>query len=65
MSGHSKDTRPPLAAGCRDADLLFVDGGMLPYLPDDWVKTVAGVMRHKEVYVHDRASYKLTRVAIA
>jgi hypothetical protein len=48
-----------LAAGCQDADLLLVDGGMLPYLPEDWPQTAAGVMRQREIYVHDRASFRL------
>ena len=53
-----------LVAGCRDADVLLVDGGMVPYLTEDWVKVVASVMRHKEIYVHDRATYQLSRVGV-
>jgi hypothetical protein len=53
-----------LAAGCRDADILLVDGGMIPYLVDDWVATAASAMRRKEIYVHDRATYKLSRVQV-
>jgi hypothetical protein len=52
-----------LAAGCRDADLLLVDSGMLPHLAADWIAVASGVMRHKEIYVHDRATFKLARVA--
>jgi hypothetical protein len=48
-----------LAAGCRDADVLLVDGGMAPYLQDDWLDVVSGVMRHPEVVIHDRKSYSL------
>lgn len=51
-----------LAAGCNEADLLLVDGGMLPYLTENWIQIASSVMRHKEIYVHDRATYKLTRV---
>jgi hypothetical protein len=51
-----------LAAGCRDADILLVDGGMLPYLPEDWPDAAAGVMRHREIYVHDRATFQLKRM---
>ena len=54
----------PLAAGCRDADLLLVDGGMLPFLAENWAATAMGVMRNKEIYVHDRDTYKLMRVGI-
>ena len=56
--------RSALAAGCRDADVLLVDGGMVPYLAEDWAAVAAGVMRRKEIYVHDRATYKLTRMGI-
>jgi hypothetical protein len=51
-----------LAAGCKDAELLILDGGMLPYLAENWLSIVSSVMRHKEIYVHDRATFKLTRV---
>ena len=53
-----------LAAGCRDADLLFVDGGMVPYLADGWAAIAANVMRHKEIYIHNRATYQLSRVSV-
>jgi hypothetical protein len=53
-----------LAAGCREADLLFVDGGMLPFLTDNWGELAASGMRNKEIYVHERATFKLTRVAL-
>ena len=53
-----------LAAGCREADVLLVDGGMVPYLTEDWVKVVGSAMRRKEIYVHDRATYRLSRVAM-
>jgi hypothetical protein len=53
-----------LAAGCRDADLLFVDGGMVPHLADGWAAIAANVMRRKEIYIHDRATYQLSRVSV-
>jgi len=53
-----------LSAGCREADLLFVDGGMLPYLGDNWMTTASNVMRNKEIYVHERSTFKLTRVEL-
>jgi hypothetical protein len=43
---------------------MRVDGGMLPYLAEDWVTVVASVMRRKEMDVHDRATYQLTRVEV-
>lgn len=48
-----------LAAGCREADVLLVDGGMAPYLQEDWLEVVTGVMRHPEVVIHDRETYSL------
>lgn len=48
-----------LAAGCREADILLVDGGMAPYLQTDWLDIVTGVMRHPEVVIHDRETYSL------
>ena len=60
FEGHSS----ALAAGCRDADLLLVDGGMLPYLPEGWPGVAAGVMRHREIYMHERASFQLKRVEV-
>jgi hypothetical protein len=53
-----------LTSGCREADLLLVDGGMLPYLTGTWAETAASGMRNKEIYVHERATFKLTRLAI-
>jgi len=51
-----------LAAGCRDADILIVDSGMIPFLQDDWPAIAAGVMRHEEIYVHDRKTFSLGKV---
>jgi len=50
-----------LAAGCRDADVLIVDGGLVPYLQDDWRVVAAGAMNSREIYVHDRATYSLRK----
>jgi len=52
-----------LAAGCRDADVLIVDGAMVPKLQQDWVSVASGVMRHPEVYTHDRATYSLRKIS--
>lgn len=51
-----------LAAGCREADVLLVDGGMVPFLQPDWKEVAGGAMRHREILVHDRATYQITRV---
>jgi hypothetical protein len=50
-----------LAAGCRDADVLIVDGGMVPHLQQDWQTVAAGTMRRPEIYVHDRAAFALRK----
>lgn len=51
-----------LAAGCREADVLFVDGGMVPFLQPDWKEVARAAMRGKDIVVHDRATYRLARV---
>jgi len=48
-----------LSAGCRDADVLLVDSGMVPHLAKGWEDTAAGVMRNKNILLHDRSTYKL------
>ena len=53
-----------LQAGCREADLLIVDGGMAPFLSEDWIQVAQGVMRNPEIYLHDRATFKLVRVNV-
>jgi hypothetical protein len=50
-----------LGYGCRNADILLVDGGMLPHLQPDWQVTASTVMRRPEIYVHDRTSFRLSR----
>jgi hypothetical protein len=53
-----------LEYGCREADVLLVDGGMVPYLQTDWQKVAAASMRRPEIYVHDRAAFQLSRVQL-
>lgn len=52
-----------LAAGTRDADILLVDGGMIPHLQPDWREVVRASMRGKDILVHNRDDYSLYRVA--
>jgi hypothetical protein len=40
-----------LAAGCRDADIVFVDEGMLAYLQPDWLRVVQGAMWRPDVRI--------------
>ena len=37
-----------IAAGCRDADLLLVDGAMEPFLPENWVELARSTMRGRQ-----------------
>jgi hypothetical protein len=60
FEGHSS----ALAAGCRDADVLLVDGEMVSHLQKDWAQVAASTMRHKEIYVHDRKTFALRRVVV-
>jgi hypothetical protein len=46
-----------LAAGCREADLLMVDGDLAAKLPADWRKTAEAAMRNPRIIVHDRQKY--------
>src|SRR2546425_10142668 len=48
-----------LTAGCRGADVLIVDGGMVPFLQAGWQDAAAAVMRNGNILVHDRDSYRL------
>jgi hypothetical protein len=48
-----------LAAGCRDADVLIVDSGMLPHLVKGWDEAAVKVMRNPNILIHDRTSFKL------
>lgn len=43
-----------LAMGCRDAEVLIVDGGMVPFLQTDWMAVARSVMRpgHKGFIFH-------------
>jgi hypothetical protein len=50
-----------MAAGCKDADVLIVDGDMVPHLAPDWKVVAAGVKPTIQIYVHDRATHSLRR----
>ena len=58
FEGHSS----ALAAGCREADLLIVDGQMVPFLVSDWIATASKVMRRPLIFAHDRATFSLRRL---
>lgn len=52
-----------LADGSRDADVMIVDGGMVPHLQPDWQMVAGRAMRRPEIYIHDRATFRLLRAA--
>jgi hypothetical protein len=45
--------------GCRDADVLIVDGAVLPHLHRDWYDLARHAMRTPGIYMHDRKTYTL------
>ncbi len=45
--------------GCRDADVLIVDGAVLPHLHHEWYSRARHVMRTPGIYMHDRKTYTL------
>jgi hypothetical protein len=50
-----------LAHGSRDADVMVVDGGMVAHLQPDWHLVAGRAMRRSEIYIHDRATFRLLR----
>ena len=50
-----------LTAACRDADVLIVDSERVPALPEGWQDAAAKEMRHRQILVHDRATYQLRK----
>jgi hypothetical protein len=51
-----------LAAGCKDADVLIVDSGMVPHLAVDWRTLAASQAPKVQIYVHDRTNHSLRKV---
>jgi hypothetical protein len=44
-----------LTMGCHNADVLIVDGGMLPFLQADWASVAHSVMRgERKIYIFQR-----------
>jgi hypothetical protein len=50
-----------VSAGCRDADVLIVDGARCPILPLGWQVSAQKTMRGKQILVHDRETYRLRK----
>jgi hypothetical protein len=53
-----------LEAGLRDADILLIDGGMIPHLPPNWQHIAGRAMRGRELWIHDRERYLLTQTKV-
>jgi hypothetical protein len=51
-----------LAAGCRDADLVIVDGEKLKTLPANWHSLAAAGPRKAQILAHDRATFQLRQL---
>jgi hypothetical protein len=50
-------------SGVRNADVLFMDSGMLPFIQKDWEEVARRSMRPQaKIFVHDRESYRLLRL---
>ncbi|HSE19476.1 MAG TPA: hypothetical protein VLB46_20605 [Pyrinomonadaceae bacterium] len=50
-------------SGVRDCDVLFVDSGMLPFMPLNWIDLAGRVMNEgARIFVHDRATYALSQI---
>jgi hypothetical protein len=50
-----------LAAGCKGADLLIVDGAMVPHLAPDWQLVASSESPKLQIYLHDRATHSLKK----
>lgn len=57
FEGHSS----AIAAGCKEADLLIVDGAMVPHLAEDWKAAATAAKPGIQIYLHDRATHSLRR----
>ena len=51
-----------MGPGCRDADVLIVDDGMMPYMPGNWRSVASGAMRGSAVFVYERKSGALRQL---
>ncbi len=50
---------PPLASGCKDAEVLIVDSALEGELGEHWKTVASAAMRTANIYIHDRPTYKL------
>jgi hypothetical protein len=50
-----------ISAGCREADVVIVDGQRCPTLPSRWQSVAQSTMRGKQILLHDRQTHQLRR----
>jgi hypothetical protein len=53
-----------LAVGCKHADVVLVDEGMVPHLSPEWLITVRQAMRRSSIYLYDRTTASLRKVTV-
>jgi hypothetical protein len=50
-------------SGVRDCDVLFLDSGMLPFIPLNWIDVAGRVMsKGARIFLHDRETYTLAQI---
>jgi hypothetical protein len=53
-----------LEHGARNSDVLIIDSGMLPFMPENWAEIVFPVMKSDpRIFIHQRKTYELMSVA--
>jgi hypothetical protein len=58
-----EDHPSALEHGVRNSDVLLIDSGMLPFMPENWAETVFRVMKADPmVFIHERKTYELKPV---
>jgi len=50
-----------VSAGCRDADVVIIDGVRLSGLPEGWRAAAQKTMRGKQILVHDRETHQFRK----
>ena len=58
FEGHSST----LEMGCRGADVLVVDGGMIPFLQSDWITVVRSVMNNEQAILIFHRDQRIERL---
>ena len=51
-------------SGCQDADILFVDWGIMNDLQNDWQEIARGVMRGDSLWLYDRERHIIIKTIL-